>query len=103
VGLRQRNDGRQHCLKKCASLLGIAADIYEAEEFQEIEVVGSQEASDRKKRTEMGVAVLLDVTLVRMALVTAAMSLLGHRAWWLPAPLAWARPHNGPRGHRAPR
>ena len=30
-------------------------------------------------------AILLDVTLVRMVLVPAAMSLLGHRAWWLPA------------------
>ena len=36
----------------------------------------------------LGVAVLLDVTLVRMILVPAAMSLLGHRAWWLPTPLA---------------
>jgi putative drug exporter of the RND superfamily len=33
----------------------------------------------------LAVAVLLDVTLVRMILVPAAMSLLGHRAWWLPA------------------
>ena len=33
----------------------------------------------------LAVAVLLDVTLVRMVLVPAAMSLLGHRAWWLPA------------------
>jgi putative drug exporter of the RND superfamily len=33
----------------------------------------------------LGVAVLLDVTLVRMVLVPAAMSLLGARAWWLPA------------------
>ena len=32
----------------------------------------------------MSVAVFLDVTLVRMVLVPAAMSLLGHRAWWLP-------------------
>jgi putative drug exporter of the RND superfamily len=32
----------------------------------------------------LSVAVLLDVTLVRMVLVPAAMSLLGHRAWWLP-------------------
>ena len=32
----------------------------------------------------LSVAVLLDVTLVRMILVPAAMSLLGHRAWWLP-------------------
>src|SRR3954470_4875803 len=33
----------------------------------------------------LAAAVLLDVTLVRMVLVPAAMSLLGHRAWWLPA------------------
>jgi putative drug exporter of the RND superfamily len=32
----------------------------------------------------LSVAVLLDVTLVRMVLVPAAMSLLGHHAWWLP-------------------
>ena len=35
----------------------------------------------------LGVAVLLDVTLVRMVLVPAAMSLLGDRAWWLPQSL----------------
>ncbi len=33
----------------------------------------------------LSVAVFLDVTLVRMILVPAAMSLLGHWAWWLPA------------------
>ena len=33
----------------------------------------------------LAVAVFLDVTLVRLVLVPAAMSLLGHRAWWLPA------------------
>ncbi|MET1038662.1 MAG: MMPL family transporter, partial [Aeromicrobium sp.] len=33
----------------------------------------------------LSVAVLLDVTLVRMVLVPAVMSLLGDRAWWLPA------------------
>jgi len=32
----------------------------------------------------LAVAVLIDVTLVRMVLVPAAMSLLGDRAWWLP-------------------
>jgi len=32
----------------------------------------------------LALAVLLDVTLVRMVLVPAAMSLLGHSAWWLP-------------------
>lgn len=40
------------CLKKCASLLGIGADVYEAEEFMEIEIVGSQENSDRSKATK---------------------------------------------------
>jgi RND superfamily putative drug exporter len=33
----------------------------------------------------LALAVLLDVTLVRMVLVPSVMSLLGHRAWWLPA------------------
>ncbi len=33
----------------------------------------------------LSVAVFLDVTLVRMVLLPAAMSLLGHRAWWLPS------------------
>jgi RND superfamily putative drug exporter len=33
----------------------------------------------------LSTAVLLDVTLVRMILVPAALSLLGARAWWLPA------------------
>jgi RND superfamily putative drug exporter len=37
-------------------------------------------------------AVLLDVTLVRMVLVPAVMSLLGHRAWWLPGWLERALP-----------
>jgi putative drug exporter of the RND superfamily len=36
----------------------------------------------------LSVAVLLDVTLVRMVLVPAAMSLLGQRAWWVPEWLA---------------
>ena len=40
---------------------------------------------DQDVRVGLAVAVLLDVTLVRMVLVPAAMSLLGHRAWWLPA------------------
>lgn len=40
------------CLKKCASLLGIGADVYEAEEFMEIEIIGSQENSDRSKATK---------------------------------------------------
>jgi RND superfamily putative drug exporter len=35
----------------------------------------------------LGVAVLLDVTLIRMVLVPAVMSILGARAWWLPTRL----------------
>ena len=38
-------------------------------------------------------AVFLDVTLVRMVLVPAAMGLLGARAWWLPAWLDRLLPH----------
>ena len=40
------------CLKKCASLMGIASDVYEADEFIEIEVIGSEENSDRAKLAE---------------------------------------------------
>ena len=36
----------------------------------------------------LAVAVAVDATIVRVVLVPAAMSLLGHRNWWLPAPLA---------------
>jgi RND superfamily putative drug exporter len=32
----------------------------------------------------MGIAIFLDATLVRMILVPATMTLLGHRNWWLP-------------------
>ena len=39
-------------LKKCASLMGVAADVYEPDEFQEIEITGSDQASERKKTTE---------------------------------------------------
>jgi putative drug exporter of the RND superfamily len=47
----------------------------------------------------LSVAVLLDVTLVRMVLVPAAMSLLGHHAWWLPAWLDRALPVIDLEGH----
>jgi RND superfamily putative drug exporter len=36
----------------------------------------------------LGVAVLLDATLVRLLIVPAAMRLLGQWNWWMPAPLA---------------
>ena len=48
----------------------------------------------------LGTAVLLDVTLVRMVLVPAAMSLLGHRAWHLPAWLDRVLPDIDLDGHR---
>lgn len=40
------------CLKKCASLMGVAADVYEADEFQEIQIIGSDENTDRAKLTK---------------------------------------------------
>lgn len=36
-------------LKKCASLMGIGADVYEASEFMEVEIIGSDEHSDKAK------------------------------------------------------
>jgi putative drug exporter of the RND superfamily len=47
----------------------------------------------------MGVAILLDATVVRMVLVPATMSLLGHRNWWLPGWLDRALPQLDPEGH----
>lgn len=38
------------CLKRCASQWGIAADVYESEEFTEIEVIGADSVSDRSKQ-----------------------------------------------------
>lgn len=38
-------------LKKCASLFGIGADVYEPDEFQEIELVGSNENKASSKAT----------------------------------------------------
>ncbi len=37
----------------------------------------------------LGVAVLLDATIVRMVLVPAGMQLLGTRNWYLPPILDW--------------
>jgi putative drug exporter of the RND superfamily len=42
------------------------------------------EATTKLFGVGLSVAVILDVTLVRMVLVPAAMSLLGKHAWWLP-------------------
>jgi RND superfamily putative drug exporter len=40
----------------------------------------------------LGVAILLDATLVRLLIVPAAMRLLGRWNWWLPRPLARVLP-----------
>ena len=37
----------------------------------------------------LGLAILLDATVVRCVLVPAAMKLLGRHNWWLPRSLAW--------------
>ena len=42
----------------------------------------------------LAVAVLLDATIVRMLLVPATMTILGHWNWWAPAPLRrWHAAH----------
>ncbi len=41
----------------------------------------------------LAVAVLVDATVVRMAMVPATMELLGERNWWLPRPLERVLPH----------
>jgi uncharacterized membrane protein YdfJ with MMPL/SSD domain len=42
--------------------------------------------------TGLGVAILLDATIVRLLIVPAAMRLLGEWNWWLPGPLARRTP-----------
>ncbi|GAA1166828.1 RND superfamily putative drug exporter [Kitasatospora gansuensis] len=43
------------------------------------------------------IAIVVDATLVRAVLVPATMKLLGHRAWWAPAPLTRIRRRRGSR------
>jgi hypothetical protein len=40
------------CFKRCAMWLGVAADVYDPEEFMQIEIVGSEENSDSNKNRE---------------------------------------------------
>ncbi|MFE7855485.1 hypothetical protein [Streptomyces sp. NPDC057403] len=45
----------------------------------------------------LGVAVLLDATVVRGVLLPSVLSLLGERTWYLPRRLPWpARPRTPP-------
>jgi hypothetical protein len=39
-------------LKKCASMLGIAADIYDREEFMEIKIIGAADTGERDKNLD---------------------------------------------------
>ena len=41
----------------------------------------------------LGVAIMIDVLVVRMVVAPAVMTLLGDRAWWLPAWLDRILPH----------
>jgi putative drug exporter of the RND superfamily len=41
----------------------------------------------------LATAVLVDVTLVRLVLTPAVLTVLDERAWWLPRPLDRALPH----------
>jgi putative drug exporter of the RND superfamily len=47
----------------------------------------------------LATAVLVDVTLVRLVLTPAVLSLLDERAWWLPKPLDRVLPHLDPVEH----
>lgn len=39
-------------LKKCATLIGVAADVYDPDEFQEIKIIGADESSERDKNLD---------------------------------------------------
>jgi RND superfamily putative drug exporter len=41
----------------------------------------------------LGLAILIDVLVVRMVIAPAVVTLLGHRAWWLPAWMDRALPN----------
>ncbi len=40
------------CFKRCAMWLGVAGDVYDPEEFMQIEIIGSDEVSDSTKNKE---------------------------------------------------
>jgi RND superfamily putative drug exporter len=66
-----------------ALLLGVVVGAFLVTEVAVLQMVG----------VGLGIALLLDATVVRGLLVPATMGLLGRRAWWAPRPLArwWAR------------
>jgi RND superfamily putative drug exporter len=48
----------------------------------------------------LGLAILIDVLIVRMVIAPAVVTLLGDRAWWLPDWLDRALPNVSLEGHR---
>jgi RND superfamily putative drug exporter len=53
-----------------------------------LSVLATPEVAVKQFGLGLGVAVLLDATIVRMVLVPSIMELLGKANWWLPRPLA---------------
>jgi RND superfamily putative drug exporter len=48
----------------------------------------------------LGLAILIDVLVVRMVIAPAVVALLGDRAWWLPESLDRVLPNVSLEGHR---
>jgi RND superfamily putative drug exporter len=61
-----------------------------------LSVLATPEVAVKQFGLGLGVAVLLDATIVRMVLVPSLMELLGRANWWLPRPLARVLPQPSP-------
>jgi RND superfamily putative drug exporter len=55
--------------------------------------VGTPDATLKTIAFGLGVGVLVDAFVVRMTLVPAVLTLLGHKSWWLPRRLDRALPN----------
>lgn len=53
-------------LKKCASLMGIGADVYETDEFMEIQIIGSDEERDSAKATTKKLKEMKDIKVTEV-------------------------------------
>jgi hypothetical protein len=53
-------------LKKCASLMGIGADVYEADEFMEIQIIGSDEERNSAKATVKKLKEMKDIKVTEV-------------------------------------
>lgn len=53
-------------LKKCASLMGIGADVYEADEFTEIQIIGSDEERNSAKATTKKLKEMKDIKVTEV-------------------------------------